>query len=147
MTINYSPKPIDDYRWAASSAALRSSPEVWNLAWLSYAPEHGSKFNAYFSSMAVQTCRSWLLNGSHDILDTAPASFKVVGLMRLPPPAALKRLSEAPGLKELALYKLLGSDWLRVMELRAFEYREPHDPRFDSLIPSLHLAQAALSAI
>lgn len=146
MTLQYSPKPIREYPWACTSLFLTGDPLAWNLAWLSYAPEHGSKFNAQFTSAVSQTCRSLLSNGSIDMLDRVPHKAKVSGLMYSPPPAAFKRLEEALGLKSLPLYKLFGADWLRVMALRAREYREPFNPAFDAPLSTLALSGSVLSA-
>ena len=146
MTLQYSPKPIREYPWACTSTLLLGDEQAWNLAWLSYAPEHGSKFNAQFTSAVSQTCRSLLLNGSVDLLDRAPVKVKVCGLMYLPPPAAFKRLTEAPAFTALPLYKLFGSDWARLMALRAREYREPFNSTLDAPLPTLAQAGAVLSA-
>lgn len=146
MTLQYSPKPIREYPWACTSMFLKGDSLAWNLAWLSYAPEHGSKFNAHFTSAVSQTCRSLLANGNFDLLDRVPHKAKVSGLMYLPPPAAFKRLEEALGLKSLPLYKLFGADWLRVMALRAREYREPFHTTLDAPLPNLIESCAALSA-
>ena len=142
----YSPRPITAYPWASASALLRSEPEIWNLAWLSYAPEHGSRFHAHFTSATGMTCKCLLATGSADLIGMQPRRLKVASFMDLPPPAALKRLSEAPGLCEMPLYKLFGSEWLRIMELRAREYREPHNPALDAEVLTLAQASEALSA-
>ena len=146
MTLQYSPKPIREYPWACASALLTGDPLVWNLAWLSYAPEHGSKFSAQFTSAVSLTCRSLFVNGNLDLLDRAPVKVKVCGLMHLPPPAAFKRLTEAQGFRALPLYKLLGADWERVMALRAREYREPFNSTLDAPLPTLDQAGTVLSA-
>ena len=143
--ITYSPKTITVYPWAASSALLRSEPEIWNLAWLSYAPEHGSRFHAHFTSATGLTCKCLRATVAADLIGMQPRRLKVAGLMDLPPPAALKRLTEAPGLLEMPLYKLFGSEWLRIMELRAREYREPHNPALDAEVLTLAQASKALS--
>lgn len=127
--------------------ALKQSTHTWNLGWLSYAPEHGSKFNAHFTVAVAQTCGSLLANGAYDILEREPIKLKVAGVLHLPPPAAFKRITEAPGLLHLPLYKLFGADWLRVMSLRAQEYREPFDPVFDSPVPTLTLSEAVIATL
>ena len=147
MTFQYSPKPVREYPWACASTLLTREPLAWNLAWLSYAPEHGSKFNAQFTSAVSQTCRSLLVNGNFDLLDRAPEKEKVSGLMHLPPPAAFKRLEEASGLKAMPLYTLFGANWLRVMALRAREYREPFHATLDASISSIAQAGSVLSAL
>lgn len=146
IMLQYSPKPLREYPWACASAFLKGDPMAWNLAWLSYAPEHGSKFNAQFTSAVSQTCNSLLANGNIDLLDRAPVKAKVCGLMHLPPPAAFKRLTESPAFTALPLYKLFGSDWERLMALRAREYREPFNPTLDAPLPTLAQAGAVLSA-
>lgn len=147
MTLQYSPKPIREYPWACTSMFLTGDPLAWNLAWLSYAPEHGSKFNAHFTVAVSQTCGSLLASGVFDILGQAPHKLKVAGLLHLPPPAAFKRISEAPGLTSLPLHKLFGVDWLRIMALRAKEYREPFDARLDSPLTTLAQAEAVIAAL
>lgn len=125
---------------------LKADLLAWNLAWLSYAPEHGSKFNAQFTSAVSQTCGSALSSGNLDLLGRLPVNAKVAGLMYLPPPAALYRISKAPGLSALPLFKLFGIDWLRIMALRAREYREPFNPTLDAPLPTLLEAEVVLSA-
>lgn len=147
MTFQYAPKPIWEYPWACNSTLLTRDPLAWNLAWLSYAPEHGSKFNAQFTSAVSQTCHSLLVNGSIDLLDRAPEKDRVSGLMHLPPPAALNRLQGVVGHKAMPLYTLFGADWLRVMALRAREYREPFHATLDAPIQSLAQAGSVLSAL
>lgn len=147
MTLQYSPKPLKEYPWASTSAFLKQDPLAWNLAWLSYAPEHGSKFNAHFTVAVSQTRSSLWNSGVFDILGQEPHKLKVAGLLHLPPPAAFKRIAEAPGLKSMPLYKLFGDDWLRIMALRAREYREPFDARLDSPLTTLAQAEAVIAAL
>lgn len=144
--IHYSPKPIKRYPWACNSTFLTRDPLAWNLAWLSYAPEHGSQFNPQFTSAVSQTCSALLFNGGIDLLDRAPVRDKVAGLMQLPPPAAVHRLTNAAGLFAMPLYKLFGANWLRVMTLRAREYSEPFDSEFDAPVSSLADAEFVLTA-
>lgn len=141
-TIRYSPHPIDFYPWARASAFLRDDPEAWNLAWLSFAPEHGSKFDAGFSTAVRRTCQSVVATGSVDLIEKWPPKVKVMGLMHLPPPAAHKRIFESPMLFHLPLFELYGDEWLKVFSLRAREYREPHHPSLDAPIVSIEQAKA-----
>lgn len=147
MIPKYSPKPLREYPWACTSMFLKGDPLAWNLAWLSYAPEHGSKFNAQFTSAVSQTCSSALANGNLDLMGRVPVKAKVAGLMYLPPPAALYQITKSPGLSAMPLFKLFGNDWLRIMALRAREYREPFNKTLDSPLTSLSQAEAVIAAL
>lgn len=121
----------------ANSRLIAGDPEAQNLYWLSHGT--GPHPDPHFTSLVRRTLQFVITTGQIDLIDAIPASGKVRGLMRLPPPQAVLRLKSLQHLADLPLYAAY-SGWLDTIQERAWLYREPAHPTLDR--PVTDFAQA-----
>lgn len=148
-TPHYTPAPDNVGSTVFASAMLKDDPEAWNLAWLSRSAGFGGngKPDPQFTTHVRRTLQFELATGETDLINTLPAQRLVRGLLRLTPPAAVKRIVESPRVAEMPLYLAYGGSWLSCMSYWALQYREPFHPVHDAPVANCEQALQALHAL
>lgn len=151
--IRYSPKPKEEYKaslrgseYGVATYSLIDTPEMWNLAYLSY------DFDAqvlhkdpYFSTHVRRTCQTRLDCTGLDLTGSSPARGMVSYLLRLPAPRFVHLIENHPVLPTLPLFTAYGAGWLNTIKDRAKLCQYEDTPR--EFILDFSDAKAALRKI
>lgn len=155
MILRYSHHPIEDYSKVsangihfgpAGSKLLGSSPEAWNLAWLSHPYETRMDHpDPQFTVHVRRTTQYVLATGELDLAGSQPARYCIKGWLSLPAPKAVHLIATFPARHELPLFKAYGPDWLRMIYQRSWLCQPPasveHDPLTDTELARQALAR------
>jgi hypothetical protein len=136
--VRYSPTPVESDRWMSGKTLLGGDPLAANLAWLSFSSTAPWAKDPAFTTQVYHTTWSLRSTCRPDLLRSAPDNETVRGLLKLPPPAFVKRLLELPRYDLLPLYAAYGRRWADEVKFRA---REWVDPSFE-VEPITDMAQA-----
>lgn len=147
MTIcemRYSPHAAPNYA-IGQSLLLKTDPEAWNLAWLSYDVRNGPHPDPHFTTLVRRTLQVVLATGSIDLISRYPDNDTVRGLLKLPPPQAVARLQTCSHFLDLPLFAAYGAQWVTTINERSRLYREPEHPSLDRPVTDFTEAIAALA--
>lgn len=151
--IRYSPKPKEDYTevhsgksYGVGTYSLLDSPEMWNLAYLSFDFDSSVYHkDPDFSTHVRRTCQSKLDGSGPDLVGSALASELIASLLSLPAPRFVYLIENHPVLPNLPMYLAYGPEWLTTIRSRAKICQVEDGP--EDVILDLSLAKAVLGRI
>lgn len=125
--IRYSIKPKEEYiemhsgkPYGVGTYSLLDTPEMWNLAYLSF--DFDSRVyhkDPHFSTHVRRTCQSRLDGSGPDLVGSTPARELVGSLLSLPAPRFVYLIENHPVLPSLPMFQAYGPVWLTTIQARA----------------------------
>lgn len=147
FNISYVP-PIKHFPGAAASRLLSEDAASWTLAYLSHDWDRcGMVGDAQFTVNVRRTMQFVLATGHIDLGNVVPDNVKVAGLLKHPPPRAVKLLLDCDRLVQMPMFKAYGQQWPITMFERSKLWRAPHDPVFDAAVVNLAEALAVIQKV
>lgn len=126
------------------SNMIRADPGAWNLAFLSHDFSTGPHPDPMFPVNVRRTLQTELATGRVDLLDLPSKHVKFRALMAMPAPQAVRYIVHLPHLRDLAMFRAYGLDWIGAITRRSWLYEEPHHSVFDAPLTDFSAASAAL---
>ena len=121
----YSPRPLATYKakgvkidYGPATSAMLTSPEAWNLAYLSHDFETRLQHPDPNFTVLVKRTVQFRLDGSGSDIVSEGVSGLFGSLLNQPAPRVVYLLRQHPALTQLPLYVAYGEAWLEVMGQR-----------------------------